>query len=301
MPFAVQEIYPAKHKGELLVAGGIGKRAGIPFFPDDVLAYCPSTDTWRTHSTLPEARHHGALMSFDSRLFLFGGFNGGLTHIWRMRASVLEHTEEGWQPVIDMPAMQAEGVAATSPDQRIHVVTGQSPRGTKNTKRAHHKEIRAHWSWHPSETTWRSHAPIPTPRNSATGGWVGDTLIVTGGRTAAGNLDTTECYNLTEDTWHSARPLPLPQAGTASVVVDDGLIVFGGEIFTPSAGVFKEVWHYSLKRDAWTALPPLPEPRHGLGAVRFGANAYVVGGARKPGGSGTSRAVEIFDLSAYLS
>ncbi len=297
IPFATQEIYPAIHNGEIVIAGGIGNRAGIRYFPDRCVAYCPSTNTWREHSTLPEARHHGALVEADSRLFLLGGFNGRLTHIWRMRESVLEFVDDTWAPVTDMPAKQAEGVAATSPQNRIHVVTGQSPKGPDNKKRSDHQEIHNHWSWDPDETKWQQHAPIPTARNSATGGWIGNELVVAGGRTSAGNLNAVEIYNLKSDSWRQGAPLPLPQAGTASVTVDDGLIVFGGEIFVPVADVFKEVWLYTLSTDSWSALPAMPIPRHGLGAVRFDSKVYVVGGARRPSGSGTSKAVEVLDLN----
>lgn len=140
-------------------------------------------------------------------------------------------------------------------------------------------------------------APIPTARNSATGGWIGNQLLVAGGRTASGNLDTLEIYDGATDKWRQGKPMPLPQAGTASIVIDDGLLVFGGEIFSPQARVFKEVWKYTLSRDSWYGLPSLRVPRHGLGAVKFGTKVYVVGGAEQPGGSGTSNAVEVLDLN----
>ncbi len=91
--------------------------------------------------------------------------------------------------------------------------------------------------------------------------------------------------------------MPLPQAGTAAVATADGLLVFGGEIFIPESGVFKEAWFYRPSEDAWNPLPPLPTPRHGLGAARFGNKVYMVGGATKPGGSGTSAQNEVLDLS----
>ncbi len=298
MPLSTQEIYPARHNGELVVAGGIASKAGIPYFTGRCVAFNPKTAQWREHSTLPEARHHASLVSTGSRLFLMGGFNGSLTRVWRMRDSVLEYVNNEWVEAGTLPAKQAEGVIATSSRGRIHVVTGQSPRGESNVRRSDHREIHDHWSWNPEEAKWQTHAPIPTARNSATGGWVKDELIVAGGRTARGNLDAVEIYRLDDNSWRTAAPLPLPQAGTASVSVKDGIIVFGGEIFTPKAGVFKEVWRYSLKADTWTALPPMPIPRHGLGAVRFGTRVYVAGGATRPGGSGTSNAVEVLDLDA---
>lgn len=296
MPLSTQEIYPAKHNGELIVAGGIASKAGVPYFADVCVAYDPMADTWREHSTLPEARHHAALVSAQSRLFLLGGFHGHMNRVWQMRDTVLEYVDGKWKTILALPERQAEGVIATSPTGRIHVVTGQSPKGDDNVKRSDHHEIHDHWSWRPGDDEWQTHAPIPTARNSATGGWIDDELIVAGGRTATGNLDTVEIYTLKTDTWRKASPLPLPQAGTASVVVDDGLIVFGGEIFTPKAGVFGEVWRYSMREDRWDALPELPVPRHGLGAVRFGSKVYVVGGATRPGGSGTSNVAEVLDL-----
>jgi N-acetylneuraminic acid mutarotase len=148
----------------------------------------------------------------------------------------------------------------------------------------------------PGESGWQTFPDIPTPRNSATGGWVGDQLVVTGGRTSAGNLAVTEIYDLSTQKWRTAAALPLPQAGTASVIVEDGLIVFGGEIFVPQASVFANVWRYSISNDEWTALPDLPTPRHGLGAGLIGDKAFVIGGATNPGGSGTIDSNEILRL-----
>ena len=119
-----------------------------------------------------------------------------------------------------------------------------------------------------------------------------DQLVIVGGRTAAGNLNTTEIYDAHSDQWHSARPMPLPQAGTAGVTVGDSLYVFGGEIFTPEAAVFPNVWKYEVTTDQWSALPDLPTPRHGLGAGLLGDRIHVIAGATKPGGSGTSNAHE---------
>ena len=98
-------------------------------------------------------------------------------------------------------------------------------KGYSIAERSDHTESHLHWVWDGS--TWQDLAPIPTARNSATGGWIGDLLVVTGGRTASGNLADTEIYDKNTDTWRAAAPMPLPQAGTASVVVDDSLIVFG--------------------------------------------------------------------------
>ncbi len=294
LPLKVQEIYPAVHNGRLYVAGGIASKLKAPYFTNRCVSYDPDSNSWREEASLPEDLHHAALASQRGRLLLAGGFNGSYSRVWQMRDHLLELTDEGWQPVGTLPHPQAEGIFTPRPGGELHLVTGQTPRGDANSKRSDHREVTAHWLLMDQGNKWEAAAPIPTARNSATGGWVEQQLIVTGGRTADGNLSVTEIYDAAEDRWRDARPLPLPQAGTASVVVDDGIIVFGGEIFVPEPGVFPNVWRYSLSTDRWEALADLPTPRHGLGAGLLDNRIHVVGGATAPGGSGTSDAHEVY-------
>jgi len=296
VPFSTQEIYPAAHNGRLFLAGGIAAKLGVPYFTNRCVSYDPTTDSWKDEPSLPEALHHVALVSTVKDLFAIGGFNGGYTHVWRMRDRVYQLTTEGWQEVTALSKPHAEGVATFGPNGLIHVVTGQSPRGEANTERSDHREIHEHLCFDPGDGQWRQLAPILTARNSATGGWLDGQLVVAGGRTAAGNLTATEIYDAKSDSWHSAAPLPLPQAGTAGAVARGRLHVFGGEIFTPTAGVFAETWQYSLDQDRWQALPELPTPRHGLGAVTLGDRIHAVGGATEPGGRSTSDRHEVLSL-----
>ncbi len=295
LPINTQELYSCVHQGQLCVAGGIAARLGVPYFTSASFAYVPQEDRWQELPNLPEDRHHAALVSTGERLFLVGGFNGGYTHIWRMRDTVHELTETGWISVGSLPQAQAEGVLACHASGAVHLVTGQTPRGSANSRRSDHSEVVDHWQWD-GVGDWRAAAPIPTPRNSATGGWLDNQLIVTGGRTAAGNLAVTEIYDREEDRWREAAPMPLPQAGTASVMIEDGLVVFGGEIFAPEAKVFPNVWRYVMSQDRWLPLPDMLTPRHGIGAGLIDDRAYVIGGATEPGGSGTSNLNEVLTL-----
>lgn len=295
LPIKTQELYPAVHQGKLYVAGGIASRLGAIYFTDRFVSYDPNKDQWEEETNLPEDLHHAALVSTGDRLFLVGGFNGGFTHVWRMRDAVYEYVDKTWVPQLSLPAPQAEGVL-TALEGDIHLVSGQSPRGEANNKRSDHAEVNTHLVRIAGDDKWTSAAPIPLACNSATGGWVDKNLIVTGGRNANGNFNKTHIYNKNEDRWRSAAPLPLAQAGTASVVVNNGIIVFGGEIFVPNEGVFKNVWRYSLDRDEWQALPHLKTPRHGLGAGKIGGRIFVVGGATEPSGKGTSDLNEVLTL-----
>jgi len=295
LPINIQELYPAVHQGKLYVAGGIASKLGTPYFTNRFFSYDPFIDKWRDETHLPESLHHAAMVSTGERLFLAGGFNGGYSHVWRMRDRVYQYEAGEWLAMPSLPNPQAEGVLAHHQND-IHLVTGQSPLGEANSKRSDHREVATHLVWQPGESKWQSAAPIPLARNSATGGWVGDQLIVTGGRNSAGNFNATHIYDKKEDRWRDAQPLPLPQAGTASVAVEDGIIVFGGEIFVPNAGVFKNTWRYSFANDQWQAYPDMVTPRHGIGAGKIGDQIFVVGGATEPSGNGTSNLNEVLGL-----
>ena len=290
LPIQVQELYPTVHKEQLYVAGGIAARLGVPYFTNRSFCYNPQRNVWVETAKLPIDLHHVALVStqFTStshQLYALGGFNGAYSHIWRMRDEVYQLQENTWHQVATLPKPLAEGVVAAH-NNNVHIVTGQSPKGQNNSDRSDHSEVADHYIWDGQSFT--TAAPIPTVRNSATGGWVSGHLVVTGGRTATGNLSTTEVYDPKQDKWHNARPMPKSQAGTASVVVGDELWVFGGEIFQPKAYVFANCWRYNFNTDQWQSLPDMLTPRHGLGAGKIGNTVYIIGGATEPGGSGTS-------------
>ena len=290
LPIPVQEIYGATFKNQLYVAGGIAARLGIPYFTDRCFKFDGAASQWQEIAKLPLPMHHVSLVGCEDRLLAVGGFHGGYTHIWRMLDSVFELADEQWTPVSSLPAPRAEGVVAYHAKHALHVVGGQSPRGEANSKRQDHYEVATHWVL--DRNQWSNAAPLPTPRNSASGGWVGDQLVLAGGRSGGINFATNEIYDAKEDHWRRARPMPLAQAGTACVVGNRGLLVFGGEMFTPEAKVFGDVWFYDIKNDHWSEMPKLKAPRHGLAAGRIDDHVYAFGGATKVGGRGTSDANE---------
>lgn len=304
LPFAIQEIYPALHKGRIHIAGGLlGEGGRVVGVSDRHIAYNPATGASETLKKLPAATHHPQLVSCRGQLFLLGGFrtNPGAVN-WIMTPSTqlyLHDTEDGWSGLADAPAPHAEAVSVATGD-RIHIVGGRTPKGAANLAYGDHADTDHHLVYDIAANSWTKAAPALTKRNSATGGMINGLWHVAGGRHVVdGPSDAHEVYDPKEDRWRAAAPMPKGSGagGNAAGVINGQLYVFGGEYFHDGGKVHAEVWRYDPKADAWHAATPMPTPRHGLGAVVIDDAVWLVGGAKKPSGSDTSNAVERFTLA----
>jgi N-acetylneuraminic acid mutarotase len=315
MPFAVQEIYPARFlrsgrmpqaikptlEGVLVNAGGLTDAEGFANNVTDlVTVYDPIANEWTYGPSLPEPRHHIAHVFHNGFLYAIGGFRRDARGGWQMQNSlwrIEDLAEPGWTTLTPPPIPQAESVAV-SLGGRIHVVGGRAPAGSQNLNWGDHIDTDHHWAYDSRLNRWESRAPIPTPRNSAAGAVVDGLLFVIGGRTVSdGNTAVCEVYEPTSDRWQQAAPLPAPirqtaprgQSGLAAAVWNGKIYAFGGEWFTPtSSGVYADVWEYDPRQDKWRAVAAMNRPRHGLGAVALADGVYACGGATGPSDEGTS-------------
>jgi N-acetylneuraminic acid mutarotase len=149
--------------------------------------------------------------------------------------------------------------------------------------------------------TWRTRAPMPTPREATANVAVGDTVFVIGGSKLGygefGESGVNEAYQVDSDRWRALKPMPTPRSGAAAVALDLSIYVLGGSdsrVGGPS-GAFER---YDIITDSWTELPPLPTPRYGLGAAIVGNKIYAIGGQDCSSDScGNSLdLVEVYDL-----
>lgn len=300
LPFAVQEIYPAGHRGRIHIAGGLlGEGGRVVGVSDRHISYDPATGMTATLAALPALRHHPHAVDHNGRLYLLGGFgtNPGAVN-WIMSTDTLLYDDaaNSWSALAPAPAPHAE-VVATSLNARIHIVGGRTPKGAANLAYGDHADTDRHLVYDPAANTWSTAAPALSARNSAAGAVINGAWHVAGGRSVAnGPSDAHEVYDPREDRWRTAAPMPKGSGagGNAVGAVRSQLYVFGGEYFDNGGRVHPEVWRYDAKADAWTSAPPMPTPRHGLGAVTLGDAVWLVGGAKKPSGTDTSDVVESF-------
>ncbi|WP_167189143.1 hypothetical protein [Pseudomaricurvus hydrocarbonicus] len=84
LPYPVQEIYPALHKGCIYVAGGLASINGKTAATERHVRYSIADDRWTELAPLPEARHHLQLVTVNDAIYALGGFrqegNNGLDH-----------------------------------------------------------------------------------------------------------------------------------------------------------------------------------------------------------------------------
>lgn len=296
LPYAVQEIYPTLHAGQIHLAGGFVATDGeISGATDQHVVFDPSTGAWSTAAPLPSARHHPNLISFQDRLLAIGGFQvQSAEAVWVMQPGVWAFDGEAWTDAPPLPQPNGESVTRVLSDG-LHVCGGRLPKGDANAAWSDHSDVGDHFRLADLNGTWETAAPLPTARNSAASAVIGSDWHVVGGRTVSGgNTPAHEIYDAGEDRWRAAAPMPQGQGGLAAASVDGKLYAFGGEFFNNGGGVYPEAWAYDPASDAWTAIPDMPHPRHGLGAVAIGDAIYVIGGALRVGGSETSELVEIF-------
>ena len=331
LPFPVQEIYPCAHNDTLHLAGGFVAENGRITGPTAAHhAWAPSASvfpehkSWGEHLPLPVPRHHPHLVSFNTQLLAFGGFESASGSIgWQMQSTGwfqsggviclppsriqrpgqprIETPDDycsrilGWKPLAPLPAPCAEAVVGVTGDDSLHLAGGRTPKGEANANWNDHIDTDHHFVLADLNSQWETAAPCLTKRNSASGDVINGNLHIVGGRTVGGgNVATHEVYDHAEDRWRNATPMPQAQGGLAAAAVNGKLYTFGGEFFDNGGGVYKEAWAYDPATDAWSALPDMPNPRHGLGAVALDGKIYVIGGALQASGVDTSNIVDIF-------
>jgi hypothetical protein len=139
----------------------------------------------------------------------------------------------------------------------------------------------------PVTNTWRTLAPMPTPRAGLATAAVGGNIYAIGGRVnpftpCQGGLGpqslAVERYSVASGTWSSVAPMPNPRGDLAAVAVGRKIYVFGGcdETFSPTG----EVDVYDTVTNTWTSnISTMPAPRYAfytLGATR--GRVWVIGG-----------------------
>ena len=144
----------------------------------------------------------------------------------------------------------------------------------------------------PASDSWRSGAPIPTPRDHLAGAvWEG-IFYVAGGRRVAveTTLATAEAYDIATDSWTTLPDMPTARGGLGATATDARIYALGGE---PTVEMLRANEAYDITTGTWMLGPQLPTGRHGLAVAQLAGNVFAIGGGPVAGFAQTS-VVEIF-------
>ncbi len=129
-------------------------------------------------------------------------------------------------------------------------------------------------SWTPTST-----AQVPSPRGSHSAVWTGNRMLVWGGNSGSGPLNTGGRYDPAADTWTptSTVDAPSPRGLHTAVWTGGQMLVWGG---AGGSGVLNTGGRYDPTADSWTATSNghVPPAREGHTAVWTGGQMLVWGG-----------------------
>lgn len=309
-----------------LLAGCGGDDDGEPDGPGP--GACTQAAPWADGPALPlGATQETAVVELGGKIYVLGGFNGGLGVTDAVQIFDVETCAWSLGPTLPEPAHHINAAVVGDAIYVVGVLLGGDFTPSGDT-----------WSWAPSrEAGWTRlpSMPLGTERGASVTGTIGDKIYVAGGL-RGGSVADVSAFDVVQKTWSALLP-PLPTArdhgcggvidgklyaiggrrtgvsatvyeytpegswqtrtrmitargGIACGVIGNEIFVVGGEGNTGApGGVFPQVEAYTPATDTWRSLDPMKTPRHGMGAAGYRGKLYVPGGGLLEGFAATSK------------
>jgi N-acetylneuraminic acid mutarotase len=280
-----------------------------------VYEYDPASDKWAKKKPMALPSHHVAFTEYKGKIYAFGGFvlpqSGPPAWVPIDNAWEYDPAGDSWKALAPMPTKRGSPVAVALGD-KIYVIGGAVPGpGQSAVHPARpHTSVGAVEEYDPASNTWRSRAPMPTPRNHAVGGAINGKIYVASGRVGAAfisggssNIGVIEAYDPASDSWSQglARMAQARSAG-AGAVFGGRLYITGGEYQDQGTmATYRSLEAYDPATNTWQMLPPMPVSRHGLAGAVIGNRLHMVSGDVQSAGTGVHVDTEehdAYDLEA---
>ncbi|GEM_PF-1241098 len=235
--------------------------------------YDLDTAIWKQLPTPPWGGRYGATLAVvGSKLYLYGGYTGSYQDITYSDLWCYDTVSAVWSQ-LPSSANARHGARASVIDQRIYIIGG-SKGSSLNYADLQIYDI-------PTSKWLTGQAALQT-RSYHAQGVIGGKIYIHGGR-AAGNNDTTECYDPSTNQWTAKAPaslaVQLQRHGTAFAVIDEKLYIFGGYTGSYLNVYFNDLYVYDPGPDVWQALPPGASKVDGACGVSVDGKMLIFGGA----------------------
>jgi N-acetylneuraminic acid mutarotase len=254
-----------------------------------------SAVTWTPRAAAPQAISEAQGLAVNGRLYVFGGFTGGLRGT--PRSNVYDPAADRWTALADMP--EALTHAAVAADGTVIYVAGGfvGNHPGPQTNRV--------WKYDTARNIWSAGPPLPGARGGGALVRLGRNLHFFGGverdlgNTNIYRRDSPEHWVLNLDNagagWKTAAPLPNPRNHLAGVALDGRLYAVGGQrLGDEIAGNQSTVQMYDPATSTWTARAGLPLP-----LAHMSSSAVVWNGRIVVAGGVTQNSAEVADVSEY--
>jgi N-acetylneuraminic acid mutarotase len=304
-PEPAEEILGVPANGKLYVFCGLApgwKPIGM------VYEYDPAADRWTKKKPMPLASHHVSFTEYRGKIYAFGGFvlpqSGPPAWVPIDNAWEYDPAADAWRALAPLPTKRGSPVAVTV-GERMYVIGGAiTAQGQPSVHPARpHLSTGAVEEYDPAANSWQPRAPMPTPRNHAVAGVVGNKVYVIGGRVGgafitgpSSNTDIVEEYDPGANTWAFRAKMPTPRSAMAAGVHQGRIYVSGGEYQDARMmATYRALEAYDAARKAWMVLHSMPTARHGLAGGFVGNRLHMVSGDVQSALSGIKAHTEAHD------
>lgn len=278
MPVARTEVAGAFWDGKIAVAGGFAS-------PDQVVErldlFDVATGTWFVGPPLPHQYDHSSLAELGGRLYVVGGYTGGLSNptneVWSLGAG-----EPAWTHEPDL-ATRRGALATGSAGGKLVAVGGVDENGNVLST----TEI-----FMPG-TGWSPGPNLSIPREHPAAAGAGDKVYAIGGRNPGGATRSVESFIIGSDQWNDEGSMHDARSGMGAGTTSSGRVCTGGGEVPGRPDTVPSIECYDGGR--WRRIANMSVPRHGLAVVAEGKRIHLVAGGPQPGFS-FSDAHEVLQL-----
>jgi DNA-binding CsgD family transcriptional regulator len=164
LPTAVADVSAAVVGGRIYIPGG---RLASGEVTNILQIYDPRMDHWEQGTALPIALSAYALVTFEGKIYLFGGWDGE-----HFLASVYEYDpdQDTWSTHSQMPTARAYAGAAVA-GEKIYLVGGYDGK----------EALAVNEEYQPDRETWSLGEPLPAGRYGMGAASIADLIYVVGG------------------------------------------------------------------------------------------------------------------------
>jgi hypothetical protein len=266
IPVGRTEVAGALWEGKIAVAGGF---PNSDTSTDRLDLFDISNGTWASGPTLPHGYDHASLAELGGRLYLVGGYTGGLSNptseVWSLGAGDAAWTQE--------PAMGTRrGALATAPAGGKLVAIGGVDQGGAVLNTTEIFTPGSGWSAGPN---------LSIPREHLGAASAGDTVYAIAGRNPDGATTSVESLVVGEREWMDEPALHDERSGIGGATTESGRVCTGGGEVPGRSDTVPSIECRGNGR--WERVASMRVPRHGLAVVAEGNRVHFIAGGPTPG------------------